>query len=108
MKVLIVGLRGVGVETAKNLILAGPNTVTLYDPTTVSIEDLSANFYLNEEHVGKINRSQASCTKLQELNSYVKVNVAEELPDFSQFSVVCVTENFEGFGKLIEYNQRCR
>ena len=32
LKVLIVGLRGLGVETAKNLILAGPKTVTLYDP----------------------------------------------------------------------------
>ena len=57
MKVLIVGLRGVGVETAKNLILAGPNTVTLFDPTPVAIEDLSANFYLKEEHVGKMSRA---------------------------------------------------
>ena len=57
MKVLIVGLRGVGVETAKNLILAGPNTVTLFDPTIVAIEDLSANFYLKEEHVGKMSRA---------------------------------------------------
>lgn len=32
MNVLIVGLRGVGVEVAKNLILAGPKSVTLYDP----------------------------------------------------------------------------
>ena len=33
MKVLIVGMRGLGVEIAKNLILAGPNAVTIYDPT---------------------------------------------------------------------------
>lgn len=39
MKVLLVGMRGLGVETAKNLILAGPNTVDLYDPTTVSVAD---------------------------------------------------------------------
>ncbi len=31
MKVLIIGCRGLGVETAKNLILAGPNMVSLYD-----------------------------------------------------------------------------
>lgn len=31
LKVLIVGLKGVGVETAKNLILAGPGAVTLWD-----------------------------------------------------------------------------
>jgi ubiquitin-activating enzyme E1 len=32
MKVVIVGLRGLGVEVAKNLILAGPKEVHLYDP----------------------------------------------------------------------------
>lgn len=31
MKVFIQGLRGLGVEVAKNLILAGPNTVFLHD-----------------------------------------------------------------------------
>lgn len=30
-KVFIQGLRGVGIETAKNLILAGPNSVVLHD-----------------------------------------------------------------------------
>lgn len=36
-QVLIVGLKGVGIETAKNLILAGPGAVTLSDdhPTEV-------------------------------------------------------------------------
>ena len=32
MKVLIVGMRGVGVEVAKNTALAGVNTLTLFDP----------------------------------------------------------------------------
>jgi hypothetical protein len=37
MRVVLVGLQGVGVETAKNLILAGPGTVVLCDdhPTEV-------------------------------------------------------------------------
>jgi ubiquitin-activating enzyme E1 len=35
MNVLIIGCRGLGVETAKNLILAGPASVTIYDPTPV-------------------------------------------------------------------------
>jgi ubiquitin-activating enzyme E1 len=35
LKVLIVGCRGLGVETAKNLILAGPAQVDIYDPTQV-------------------------------------------------------------------------
>ncbi len=39
MKVLIIGARGLGCEIAKNLILAGPKSVTLYDPTQVTIAD---------------------------------------------------------------------
>lgn len=31
--VLVVGLGGVGVELAKNVILAGPRSVTVVDPT---------------------------------------------------------------------------
>ena len=73
MNVLIVGARGLGVETAKNLILAGPASVTLYDPTLVSINDLASNFYCREEDVGNKSRAEASIPKLQELNPYVKV-----------------------------------
>ena len=71
MRVLIVGLRGLGVEVAKNLILAGPKSVTLYDPNLVNWGDLSSNFYCREEHVGKQTRASASYEKLQELNPYV-------------------------------------
>jgi ubiquitin-activating enzyme E1 len=37
MKVLIVGLKGIGIEAAKNLTLAGPGAVILHDdePTEV-------------------------------------------------------------------------
>ncbi|CAM9270737.1 unnamed protein product, partial [Hapterophycus canaliculatus] len=46
LKVLIVGLRGLGVETAKNLILAGPGLVSLCDDEPVEMPDLGANFFL--------------------------------------------------------------
>ena len=64
MNVLIVGLRGLGVETAKNLILAGPRSVTLYDPSLVTWGDLSSNFYCTPDHVGVTTRSNASFDKL--------------------------------------------
>ena len=60
MKVLIIGMRGLGVEIAKNLILAGPNSVTIYDPTQVSIADMGANFYISEGDVGNKTRAEAS------------------------------------------------
>lgn len=45
-RVLIQGLRGVGIEAAKNLILTGAESVTVHDDTIVRIEDLGSNFYL--------------------------------------------------------------
>jgi len=110
MNVLIVGLRGTGVEAAKNLILAGPRSVTLYDPNPVSWGDLSSNFYCREEHVGKVTRAEASYGKLQELNPYVKVGVvgALSLEDHANYHVVCYTEVFQSIENAIAVNEFCR
>jgi len=78
MNVVIVGLRGLGVEVAKNLILAGPKSVTLCDPDLVQLNDLGANFYCEESHVGKVTRANASLTRLAELNPHVKVQVVDD------------------------------
>ncbi|KAJ1745380.1 E1 ubiquitin-activating protein, partial [Coemansia sp. RSA 1591] len=51
--VLIVGLKGLGCEVAKNIVLAGVKSVTLYDPSPVVISDLSTQFFLHQEDVGK-------------------------------------------------------
>lgn len=58
----------VGIEVAKNLILAGPKQVTLFDTTIVSAQDLGRNFYLNENHIGKMTRAEASLPELKDLN----------------------------------------
>ncbi len=68
--VLIVGLGGLGVEIAKNVILAGVKSVTLHDTANCTLKDLSSQFYLNESLIGK-NRAEASCNHLSELNNYV-------------------------------------
>jgi len=59
MKVFISGLRGVGLETAKNLILAGPKHVTICDDKILSINDLATNFFAKEKDVGKLKRSES-------------------------------------------------
>jgi ubiquitin-activating enzyme E1 len=79
MRVCIVGIRGLGVEIAKNLILAGPKEVLLYDPDMTRTSDLGANFYLEEGHVGKVSRAEGVRTKLNELNPYVKLTVITDL-----------------------------
>ncbi|KND00481.1 ubiquitin-activating enzyme E1 [Spizellomyces punctatus DAOM BR117] len=74
--VLIIGLKGLGVEIAKNVILAGVKSVTLYDPNPVQIADLASQFFLYNEDVGKP-RAQVSSPRLAELNTYVPVSVLE-------------------------------
>ncbi|KAF8897266.1 ubiquitin activating enzyme [Infundibulicybe gibba] len=70
--VLIVGMQGLGVEIAKNIALAGVKSVTIYDPEPVSIQDLSSQFFLRSEDIGK-SRAEATLPRLAELNAYVPV-----------------------------------
>ncbi|PNH08804.1 Ubiquitin-activating enzyme E1 2 [Tetrabaena socialis] len=73
--VLISGMNGLGVEVAKNVILAGVKGVTVHDTATVGLPDLSAQFYLTEQDIGR-NRAEACRDKLQELNTAVAVHAA--------------------------------
>ena len=87
MKVLIVGMLGLGVETAKNIILSGPGEVDIYDPSPVNLKDLGCNFYLTEDDDGKKNRDDACVEKLSKLISYVKVSALkiEQAKDFNEY-----------------------
>lgn len=101
--VLISGLGGLGVEVAKNVILAGVKSVTLHDQQNCSLKDLSSQFYLSESSIGQ-NRAEASCSQLSELNQYVPTTahtgtLTEEF--LKQFRVVVLTENDESEHKRI-------
>lgn len=109
LKVFISGLRGVGIETAKNLILAGPHSVTIHDDNVVSIQDLGSNFSLSEQDVGHRTRSQACIHTLQQLNPYVNVNCyTGSVKDcvFSEFNVVFLSEC--DFDTVVYVNKFCR
>lgn len=95
--VLVSGIGGLGVEIAKNVILAGVKSVTLHDQQNCSLADLSSQFYLSESSVGK-NRAEESCNHLAELNQYVPTTAyTGELDDefLKKFSVVVYTDNDE-------------
>ena len=110
MNVLIVGCQGLGVETAKNLILAGPKSVTIYDPTLVSINDLGSNFYLKEENVANTSRADASIEQLRELNPYVTTSVISEFTDdmVTNYNLICVTKLFWSTQRIVSINEICR
>ena len=61
MNIFVYGMRGVGIETSKNLILAGPKSLTIFDMNPTKINDLTANYFLTEEHVNNCKRRDESC-----------------------------------------------
>ena len=61
---------------AKNIALAGVKSLTLYDPAPVVISDLSSQFFLQPQDVGKP-RAEATAPRVSDLNSYVPVTVHE-------------------------------
>ncbi|KAK6992663.1 hypothetical protein R3P38DRAFT_3083443 [Favolaschia claudopus] len=71
--VLIAGLQGLGAEIAKNIVLAGVKSVTVFDPETVTLQDLSSQFFLREGDIGKP-RAEATIPRLSKLNPYVAVH----------------------------------
>lgn len=94
--VLIVGLKGLGVEIAKNIALAGVKSLTLFDPHPVAISDLSSQFFLHVNDVGK-QRDEVTAPRVAELNSYTPVSVlklkslTEDLTQLNRFQVVVLT-----------------
>ncbi|KAI8913608.1 hypothetical protein EDD86DRAFT_201034 [Gorgonomyces haynaldii] len=105
--VLIVGCKGLGVEIAKNVVLAGVKSVTLHDPTPVELRDLSTQFYLTEQDIGK-RTDQVTSAKLQDLNAYVPVTVLEnlDLAALKPFQCVVVTQHL--LTKEVQINDWCR
>eukprot|EP01102_Stenamoeba_stenopodia_P002416 TRINITY_DN1223_c0_g1_i3.p1 TRINITY_DN1223_c0_g1~~TRINITY_DN1223_c0_g1_i3.p1 ORF type:complete len:1075 (+),score=292.55 TRINITY_DN1223_c0_g1_i3:144-3368(+) len=92
--VLVCGVQGLGVEVAKNLVLAGPRSVTLWDDAHVTLDDLSSHFYFEPSDVGRP-RAEASVVKLSKLNPYVKVRyfTGDGNDAFlRQFQVIVVTQ----------------
>nr|BEH82872.1 ubiquitin-activating enzyme [Halocynthia roretzi] len=93
--ILICGMKGLGVEIAKNIVLGGVKSLTVHDNEKATMTDLSSQYFLSEEEIGK-NRAEVSSTKIAELNSYVPVNAhtGELTDDFlSQFQVVVLTNS---------------
>lgn len=51
--VLLVTMRALGNEIAKNLVLAGIGSLTVLDSDTVTEADVASGFFVTEEHIGK-------------------------------------------------------
>lgn len=95
--VFLSGIGGLGNEIAKNIALAGVKNLTLHDTKQTTWSDLSTNFYLTPEDIGK-NRAEVCIKQISQLNPYVKYQTSSinfnniELSYFDQFKCVILTE----------------
>jgi ubiquitin-activating enzyme E1 len=108
LRILIIGCEGVGVEAAKNLILAGPKEVVIYDNSLVEGKDLGTNFFFQASDIGKV-KSAVCIDQLSVLNPYVEVSAhgGEITDDFLRnFGAVLVT-NDTPLATQIEWNNVC-
>jgi ubiquitin-activating enzyme E1 len=109
LTVLVVGVKGVGVETAKDLCLSGPKGVTVWDDDVATIADLGTNFYLQQSHVG-VAKCSIVASSLAELNPYVEVKAhTGALTDrfLQSFGAVVITKHLPK-ADMLRINEVCR
>ena len=109
LKVLIYGLRGLGMEIAKNLILSGPKEVHLYDKNIITQLDLGSGYYFTKEQINKIKRDEGCLNNLSKLNSNVKVVILKDnlINSISNFDVIIICEIMKE-DELFKINKICR
>ncbi|XP_040892597.1 ubiquitin-like modifier-activating enzyme 6 [Toxotes jaculatrix] len=86
--VFLSGMGGLGIEIAKNIVLAGVKAVTLHDTKQCETWDLGSNFFIRKEDVlSQRKRVEAVCPRVAELNPYVHVDMSSfALDDNTDFS----------------------
>ncbi|CAH0557956.1 unnamed protein product [Brassicogethes aeneus] len=94
--VLLIGIRGLGSEIAKNILLSGINSLTILDDGVVTEEELLKNFLLSRSSVGK-KIAEEVMVKAQALNPLVKIVSDTEavgkkdMDFFEKFTIVIAT-----------------
>uniref|UniRef100_A0A4W4HDJ9 E1 ubiquitin-activating enzyme n=1 Tax=Electrophorus electricus TaxID=8005 RepID=A0A4W4HDJ9_ELEEL len=109
--VFLSGMGTLGVEIAKNIVLAGVKVVTLHDSRLCDVWDLGTNFFIREEDVQKQKkRVEAVHSRVAELNPYVQVNSStvalDDITDLSfllQYQCVVLTETSLNLQKRIDH-----
>jgi ubiquitin-like 1-activating enzyme E1 A len=95
--ILLISMRALANEIAKNLVLAGIKSLTVIDHETVTENDLGAQFFVSESDVGS-NRAEAAAPQIRRLNPRVKVvvdtdDIKKKGPTyFAAYDVVIATD----------------
>ena len=81
-RVLLVGIKGLGAEICKNLVLSGVKSVTIVDPYPVEEQDFVSQFLVQRQDLGKNVSTQLkfafviTCSKRVKLFFLIKSVVA--------------------------------
>ncbi|KAI9847796.1 MAG: hypothetical protein M1837_001689 [Sclerophora amabilis] len=75
--ILLITIKALANEVAKNLVLAGVGSLTIVDHEPVTENDLCSQFFVSEADVGK-NRAEAAAPHIRKLNPRVAVLVDTE------------------------------
>jgi ubiquitin-activating enzyme E1 len=103
-KILIIGLNSLGTEIAKNIVLAGVKSVSLFDNTDVTAKDL-VNFFLSPSDIGKPNKAACVFKHLAELNPYVNIEILDYLQESKEFisnfnAIVCTQPSWHSINAI--------
>uniref|UniRef100_A0A8C1B858 E1 ubiquitin-activating enzyme n=1 Tax=Cyprinus carpio carpio TaxID=630221 RepID=A0A8C1B858_CYPCA len=109
--VFLSGIGALGVEIAKNIVLAGVKAVTLHDCKRCEVWDLGTNFFIREEDVhSQKKRVEAVHSRVAELNPYVQVSVSTDVLDentdlsfLKRYQCVVLTETKLSLQKRIDH-----
>ena len=111
-RVLVAGMKGLGCEVVKNLVLAGVNSLTMIDHENLTTEDTDSQFLAPREKCGT-NRAEASLDRVRQLNPGVEVKVDTSHLDSKDAKFFC--DNFDlvvitNFPKetVVKINRMCR
>ncbi|KAI9818543.1 MAG: hypothetical protein M1827_000602 [Pycnora praestabilis] len=72
--ILLITIKALANEVAKNLVLAGIGSLTIVDHEVVTEDDLCSQFFISDSDVNK-NRAQAAAAQIQKLNPRVRLHV---------------------------------
>lgn len=87
-KVILVGLKTLGLEIAKNLVLSGLKELCIVDQGIYGMGS-EEHFYMSDVKSKKI---EECVFKIKELNPYMLVKCQKEIPNLEGYNLVICTE----------------
>ncbi|KAJ2135193.1 E1 ubiquitin-activating protein aos1 [Coemansia sp. RSA 678] len=102
--VCIMGITALSLETSKNLVLSGIGTLTLIDSHKITAQDLQAQYYFDQSHIGRP-RDHVLAEQLQLLNPLVTIRVGKSGQELSGFDVVV---HVDAYAKAQRVASACR